>query len=142
MKSATRVLASRAAQGFLQLLLLPLPTLLFRLCALFEGGALGVDLACPPSMGLLGLVNRRLGLRDSLLPALTLFRPGGFFLPLLAFTLLLLSLIGQCGLAGCLIVYLAGRLLAGLGAELFRPVFDLFTGEVSGQVRIYLERPV
>jgi hypothetical protein len=101
-----RQLASRAAQGDVQFFLLPRPTLLFRLRAFFEGGALAIDLARSLFMGTLGFFNRCLGLRDSLFSALTLFRSGGFLLPPLAFALPLLSLICQCGLAGCLIVYL------------------------------------
>ena len=135
-------LTLRVAQGFLQLFLLPLPTLLFRLRALFEGGAFDIDLARALFMGLLGFINRGLDLGGSLLPALTLFRPGGFFLSPPAFTPLLLSLIGRCGLAGCLIVYRAGRRFAGPNSMLSWPVFDLFAGEVGGQFRIHLERPI
>ncbi len=101
-----RQLASRAAQGDVQLFLLLRPTLFFRLRAFFEGGALAIDLACSLFMGAPGFFNRCLGLRDSLLSALTLFRSRVFLLPPQAFALPLLSLICQCGLAGCLIVYL------------------------------------
>ncbi|MFH1343300.1 MAG: hypothetical protein ABIL01_19140 [Pseudomonadota bacterium] len=118
------------AQGFLQLFLLPLPTLLFRLRALFEGGAFDIDLARPLFMGPPGFLNRSLGLRDSPLAAIPLFRPGGFFLSPPAFTPLLLPLIGQCGLAGCLIACRAGRRFAGPNSMLSWPTFDLFAGEV------------
>jgi hypothetical protein len=70
-------------------------------------------------MAPLGFFNRCLGLRDCLLPALALLRPGGFFLQALAFTLPLLFLEPQRGPPGGLVVDLAGGLLLQLCVRLF-----------------------
>ena len=103
-------LSPGAAQSDLQLLSLLLPTGVLCPRPFFECRAVGFDCACPFVMVPLGVLNRCFGLRDCLLPSLALLRLSCFFLLVLAFALPLLFLERQCGLAGCFIVDLAGRL--------------------------------
>src|SRR3954447_17162955 len=131
----------RPAERNLQLLLLLLLTGILRLRLFVDGGTLRFDCACPLVMLAFGIFDRCLGFRDCLVPSLAILSEGGLFLLPLGFAAALLSLERQRGLAGCLVIDLAGRL------SLCWPfcgsvLSDLASGKVRGQLCMFFERPV
>src|SRR5512139_2049543 len=115
---------------------------MFRLRPFFECGAFGFDCACPLVMEPPGFFDRHLRLRDLLIPALALLRPGGFFLPALALALPLLSLECQRRLARRLVVDLRWRLPVSLRTRLASSAVTFVVGQVRWHIGMFLERPV
>src|SRR5205085_2532109 len=91
-----------------------------RLGAFVERGPFGFDRLRPRVVLPPRLVQRRLRARDRLVAARALLGPRGLFLPALDFSPSLCLLERRGGLAGLLIVELAGWFLCSLRRRLFR----------------------
>src|SRR4051794_13919331 len=131
-----------AAQGSLQLLSLRLPPRVLRLRSFFERGTLAFDGACPLLMVPPCFFECGFSLGDGLLASLALLCPCSLFLSPLGVALPLLFLVGERGLAGCLVVNVRSGMPGPLCSRFFGSPFGLPVRQVRGELGILLVRPI